>query len=414
MCGGGETQRCAGLQECGVAVDSNDDRFNLNGNNHNDNHRPSFGILLLQSFLMKRHKHLFEKICAKENLEKAFKKARKGKTTRPYVIEFEKDLAKNLTDLQKELQEVTYSPIPLKTFVLRDPKTRKICVSDFRDRIVHHAICNVLEPIYERLFIYDSYANRKGKGTLAAIKRFDSFAQKVSYTKFIDKNEVLLPSGYVFKADIRKYFENISHKRLLEILQIKIEDHRTLLIIERIIQNYHTSPERGMPLGNLTSQFLANVYLHELDIYVKHTLRAKYYIRYVDDFVILHPSRIQLEHHRVQIESFLQNTLSLQLHSEKSKILPVHRGVDFLGFRCFAHTRLLRKRNMRSIFTYLNQEKISTATPDEIHSVIQGWTAYAKLAQTHTLRKRVNALMEDILIQKTVFNQQSTTDLHIL
>src|SRR3989344_7483358 len=165
---------------------------------------------------MKRYGNLFEKLCSYENLELAFERAKKGKTFKPYVMEFESNLKSNLLQLRQDLLFHSYSPEPLKTFIIREPKTRKISKSAFRDRIVHHALINIIEPIFDKTFIYDSYANRKGKGTLKAIERFDYFKRKIY------KN--LASEGFCFKADIKHYFEEVNHKILIKITKRKIKD----------------------------------------------------------------------------------------------------------------------------------------------------------------------------------------------
>lgn len=156
---------------------------------------------------------LYERLYDYANLELAFRKARKGKTRRPYVMEFEERLEENLITLRDELVNHTYAPRPLETFILKDPKTRRISRSDFRDRVVHHALCNIIEPIFERIFIFDSFANRKGKGVLKALERFDVFKRKVS------KNHTR--ACFVLKADIRKYFDTVDHEVLLTIIAKK-------------------------------------------------------------------------------------------------------------------------------------------------------------------------------------------------
>ena len=237
---------------------------------------------------MKTYKNLYPEIYSLKNLFFAWKEARKGKTKRNYIIEFEKNLGVNLRALHYELKFQIYKPKPLKTFILRDPKTRKISKSDFRDRIVHHALIRVIEPIFDKSFICDSCANRKGKGTLYALKKFEKFRRKITsnYTSF----------GYCLKADIRHYFQEVDHEILLNIIKRRIKDEKMTWLIGIILENnVPDNPKgKGMPLGNLTSQFFANVYLNELDYFVKHELKAKYYIRYVDDFVILHSSREKL------------------------------------------------------------------------------------------------------------------------
>jgi RNA-directed DNA polymerase len=213
---------------------------------------------------MKTHKNLYEKLISFENLVLAWKKARKGKTKKSYLIKFEKNLETNLLYLQEELKQEVYQPKPLEDFIIRDPKTRKISKSDFRDRIVHHAIVNVLEPIYEKSFIYDSCASRRKKGNLFALKRFRKFFIKVSENKifkhkgFKDNNYV---RGYCLKADIKHYFQEVNHDILLRILERKIQDKKVLNLITRILKNNAGGggENKGMPLGNLTSQFFANI-----------------------------------------------------------------------------------------------------------------------------------------------------------
>jgi len=248
--------------------------------------------------IMKTYSNLYPEIYSMKNFILAWKEARKGKTKKGYVIEFEKNLRDNLKLLHYELKFQYYKPKPLETFILRDPKTRKISKSDFRDRIVHHALVRIIEPIFDKTFIYDSCANRKGKGNLFALKRFYKFVRKVSrngkMNGWFNNNQI---KGYCFKADIKHYFQEVNHNILLDIIKRKITDERVLWLIKRILDNNNSSnlgQIKGMPLGNLTSQFFANVYLNELDYFVKHKLKAKYYIRYVDDFVILHSSREQL------------------------------------------------------------------------------------------------------------------------
>ncbi|MBU2638071.1 MAG: reverse transcriptase/maturase family protein [Nanoarchaeota archaeon] len=353
---------------------------------------------------MKTYKHLFEQLCSIENLELAFRKARKHKTLKLYVVQFEKNLTENLQFLHHELISDTYTPLPLNEFILRDPKTRKISVSDFRDRVVHHAVCNIIEPIFENYFIYDSYANRKGKGNLKAIQRFDYFKRKVSCNgrKIRNSQDDNYVKGYALKADIKRYFDNVSHETLMNIISRKIADKAVLKLIWKILRNHNIkSKSRGMPLGNLTSQFFANVYLNELDQFIKHRIKAKYYLRYVDDFVILHKSRLQLRKWKRQIEEFLKYKLLLELHPQKSKILPLGRGIDLLGFKCFFHFRILRRKNIRKM-----QKKIETFNllcqenrTNTIHLMdsLQGWNAYAMHANSYKLRRIItNKAIETI------------------
>ena len=260
--------------------------LDLNSNNRslansNDNGR----MVWLARFFKMDEENLYLKIISLKNLILAWRRARKGKTKKIYVKEFEENLAYNLKILHEELKTQIYYPRPLITFILRDPKTRKISKSDFRDRIVHHAIVNILEPIFDKSFIYDSCANRKGKGNLFAIKRFEKFQRRVTNN--------LHSEAFCFKADIKHYFHEIDHEILLRIIKRKIKDEKVIWLIELILKNFDDR-DKGIPLGNLTSQFFANIYLNELDYFVKHKLKAKYYIRYVDDFILLNPSREEL------------------------------------------------------------------------------------------------------------------------
>lgn len=317
---------------------------------------------------MKSYKNLYQEIYNLGNLFLAWRKARKGKTKRYYVIEFEKDLINNLLKLQEELINQTYSPKPLKTFILRDPKTRKISKSAFRDRIIHHAIINIIEPLFEKTFIHDSCANQIGKGNLFALKRFNKFIKKVSgngkviKNKFNDNNFVY---GYCLKADIKHYFHEVSHNILLDIIKRKIKDEKVIWLIKKILDNGGKAGV-GMPLGNLTSQFFANIYLNELDYFVKHKLKVKYYLRYVDDFVLLHPSKNQLESWKGKINHFLKSRLKIELHQDKSKIIPLSKGIDFVGFRNFYYFKLLRKRNTDKIIFKIRTYKAGNISKEKV------------------------------------------------
>ena len=337
--------------------------------------------------LKKENKNLYSQIYGLKNLALAFKKAKKGKTKRRYIKRFQKNLRKNLLKLKEELMAQSYKPHPLKTFIIRDPKTRKISKSAFRDRVVHHALCNIIVSDFEKNFIYDSHANQIGKGPLKAIQRFDKFKKKVS------RNNTR--KCFIFKADIKHYFEEINHNILMNILKRKINDKDVLWLIKLIIHNQVIWGKeiKGMPLGNLTSQFFANVYLNELDQFAKHKLKAKYYIRYVDDFVILHDSKDQLKKWEDEIKIFLKEKLDLELHPNKSQISKLEKGIKFLGFRIFYHHKLLRKSNMKHFERKLNQMKImfkeGLLDREEIIEKLEGWLAYAMDGDTYKYRKYI-------------------------
>jgi len=212
-------------------VNNFNNRSNANDRNHFNNNGQFLRIAqtLAEIYSMITYKNLWEGLCSYENLEFAYKKARKHKTTKDYVIEFERDLENNLLLLRSELLLHCYQPKPLVNFIIRDPKTRKISKSDFRDRVIHHALCGIIEPIFDETFIHDSYANRVGKGALKAVQRFDYFKRKVS------RNNTF--PCYILKADIKKYFETVNHDVLIKIIRKKIRDNNVLWLIRKILDN---------------------------------------------------------------------------------------------------------------------------------------------------------------------------------
>jgi RNA-directed DNA polymerase len=346
---------------------------------------------------MKTYKNLYPKIFSMGNLTLAWRKARLGKTHKPDIIEFEKNIEKNLLALHYELKNKTYKPLPLTTFVLRDPKTRIISKSDFRDRVVHHALVRVLEPIYESTFICDSCANRKGKGTHYAIKRLDYFIRKVSDNyKTINKFSNGI-QGYCLKADIKHYFNEVNHEILINLISKKIKDSDVIWLIRQILNNCDKAGI-GMPLGNLTSQFLANLYLDPFDKFVKQTLKLEYYLRYVDDFIILNKSREELV--LGAIEFFLKNNLKLRLHPQKSRIIPLSKGIDFVGFRNFAHHKLLRKRNIKNMKQKIKLFEESAIDFRTLAESYQGWQAYANRGNTYRLRRDIKNKIINVIWNK--------------
>lgn len=392
------------VNEFAIAVarfNANSDRANLNCNRNPTDSNDRLGITQgSRALTMKTYRKQYEKLCSYENLYLAYQKARKEKTKKQYVLDFEAHLEGNLIRLQKELQTFDYKPNKLKKFIVRDPKTRTIHASAFRDRVVHHALVNILEPIFERIFIQDSYASRKNRGTHLAVNRFIYFIRKVSSNgRFVkgawNRNSVC---GYVLKADIKKYFDYVDHKILLGIIRRKVRDEGVLWLVKVILDNFETSKEeKDMPLGNYTSQFFANVYLNELDYFVKHVLKAKYYIRYVDDFVILHRRKKMLEHYKDRITRYLA-CLEITIHPDKSDILPLRNGITFLGYRIFYHYRLLRKRNIKHFKKefegYLELYKEGFVTKKMLLEQLQGWFGYAQWANTYNLRQQVLKYLE--------------------
>ena len=282
-------------------------------------------------------KEIFCKVFTLENLYVAYFKARRGKRYKTDVLKFSYFIEENLINIQNHLVWKTYQPKPFKEFYVYDPKQRLISAPTFEDRIVHHALCNVIEPLFERRFIYDSYACRKGKGTHAAVERVQTFLKRA----FITFGRQQL---YILKCDVSKYFPSIDHAILLQILARTIQDDDTLWLCETIIRASNESG-KGLPVGALTSQLFANVYLDIFDHYIKDKLGVKYYVRYMDDFVIIHYDKKFLHDLRRKIEVFLDERLSLKLNP-KTSVFPTKHYIDFCGYR-IKHSHLKpRKRNI--------------------------------------------------------------------
>jgi len=288
---------------------------------------------------MRRHNNLYSRIHDFENLHLAFRKASRGRRLTPGVLNFRENLEENLIGIQDELIQGTYVPRPYRTFTIYEPKERIIHVAPFRDRVVHHAVMNIIEPIWDRLFIYDTYACRKGKGTHAGVNRT---------TEFLRTAQAKWGNTYCFQGDISKCFPSINHHILMRIIGHKIKCKDTLRLFGKIIFNGGNPADpdsHNLPIGNLVSQWAANLYMSELDYFVKHRLKVQYYVRYMDDFILLSGDKKQLHEYRRAVEVFLWDVLRMKLNP-KSDVYPVSRGVDFLGYRIWSSHRLLRKSSL--------------------------------------------------------------------
>lgn len=271
-----------------------------------------------------------------------------GKRKRRDVTEFSLHLFDHIVSLHHDLVNRRYHHGSYQAFCVNDSKLRDIHKASVRDRLLHHAIYRILYPFFDRKFIFDSYSCRKDKGTHRAINRFRIFARKVSrnYTGAI----------WVVKGDIRKFFANIDHEILIAILKKYINDANTMWLLEEIISSFSIgNTSKGLPLGNLTSQLLVNIYMNEFDQFVKRKLKATYYIRYADDFVIFHRSKNYLIALIPQLQSYLHDELKLTLHPNKLFIKPLSLGIDFLGWIHFPYHRVLRTSTKRRMFTTLQQ-----------------------------------------------------------
>lgn len=285
---------------------------------------------------------MFENITSVENLLEAWEEFLPGKRSKPDVIEFSLHLMDNVFKLHRDLVSSTYRHGPYHAFNISDPKPRSIHKATVRDRLLHHAVYCVLYPYFDRRFIADSFSCQEGKGTHRALRRFERFGYQVS------KNGTR--TCWVLKCDVKKFFANIDHTTLLNILRQHL-DGKTIQLIAIIVESFHSArPGVGLPLGNLTSQLLVNVYMNEFDRYVKHALKIKHYLRYADDFVIFSRDWAQLETFLSEIEKFLRERLKLELHPDKISIRTLASGVDFLGWVHFSDHRVLRTATKRRMF----------------------------------------------------------------
>ena len=340
---------------------------------------------------MKTHKNLFPRIISFENLLLAAFLASKNKRNRPNVIQFNKNLEDNLFLLQEQLINRTYQPGEYDSFYIFEPKKRLISAAPFRDRVVHHALCNIIEPFFEKSFIFDTYANRVNKGTHRAINRFQKYLRQYCY---------------LLKCDIKKYFPSIDHEILKAEIRRKIADQQTLWLIDLIIDSSNPQEpvldyfpgddlltpiqrRKGLPIGNLTSQFFANVFLNRFDHFVTENLGFSAYVRYVDDFVIFSDNKQILSKIYFEIEKFLTK-FRLKLKRSKCHIFKNDVGIEFLGQRIFPTHRLLKKSNVRRFCKRLKKFNSKLTNGEMSHREVQqriaSWLGHAKQADTFRLR----------------------------
>ena len=303
---------------------------------------------------MKIYRDVFEKIVSPENLFNSWANFKHDKRKRIDVQEFEVNLEENIFKLHRELKTGIYKHGSYKPFYIHDPKQRLIHKAEVRDRVVHHAIYSVLNPTFEPTFISNSFSCRIGKGTHKGVRTLERILRKVSINN--------TGSCFALKCDIKKFFDNIDHQILLHILGKRIKDEKAMWLLEELIKSYSDSNERegerhsGLPIGNLTSQLFANVYLNEFDQFVKHKLKIKYYIRYTDDFVIVNKNKKYLQDLVIPINRFLKSNLKLSLHQNKLTIRKYRQGIDFLGYILFPYYKLVRTKTKRRILKNLEED----------------------------------------------------------
>lgn len=298
--------------------------------------------------------HTYEDIISPENLLKAWEEFLPGKRNKEDVHQFSLNLMENIFDLHNDLKNKTYKHGKYKAFNISDPKPRNIHKASVRDRLLHHAVYRELYPFFDKVFSYCSYSCRVNKGTHRAVNRFKFFARKVS------KNNSR--TIWVLKCDIRKFFASVDQIILLNILEYYIPDPDTIWLFKRIVESFYTTkPGVGLPLGNLTSQLLVNIYMNEFDQWIKHRMKAKCYIRYADDFVILDYNKDRLLELTPKIGKFLEENLKLKLHPNKLYLKTWSSGVDFLGWVNFPNHKVLRTSTKRRVLAALNSsEDLST------------------------------------------------------
>ncbi len=308
---------------------------------------------------MKIYKDIFNKIISLENLFLAWDKFKSDKQKKQDVQQFEWKLEKNIFQLHRDLTSKTYKHGSYVSFYIRDPKQRRIHKALVRDRILHHAISNVLNPIFELIFIPNSMSCRIEKGTHRGIDILDKTIRQLSQNGF--------KLCFVLKCDIKKFFETVDHSKLLSILRKRIKDKNAIWLLEKIIGSFSSQYsniffKKGLPIGNLTSQLFANIYLNEFDQFIKQKLRIKNYIRYTDDFVVVSRDKKYLEDIIPQIREFLSDELGLRLHPNKVYIRKFNQGIDFLGYIILPHHRLLRTKTKKRMFKKLKKRIVEFRT----------------------------------------------------
>ena len=344
---------------------------------------------------MKVWHSIYDKIIIKENIARCYKEFLAGKRNKKDVIKFDDNKEENLEAIRTSLLSKTYKPGSYSQFYVRDPKTRIIHKAPVVDRIVHHIVSSVLEKIYEPTFIPYSYACRKNKGTHKGVLALQKMARKVS------RNNTR--TCWVLKCDISKFFASVNHKKLLKILSRKIKDPDFLELLSKIIDSFSSdktidlNDKKGIPIGNLTSQFFSNIYLNEFDQFVKHELKVKYYLRYADDFAFLSYDKNYILNLINPIQEFLKDELDLDLHPKKIIIGKFSSGIDFLGYIIFPRHILPRtktkRRLMKKIREKIKQFKAGNITAESLNQTIQSYYGFLVHANAYKFKQELQNLI---------------------
>jgi RNA-directed DNA polymerase len=351
--------------------------------------------------IMKSFRHLYPQVTTWYNLHLAWQKAHKGKRGKEPAADFEYALEDNLLALQAELTEKTYQPGPYHSFYIQEPKRRLISAAPFRDRVVHHALCNVIEPIFDRSFVADSYANRVGKGTHLALDRCQAYSRRFRY---------------VLQCDIRQFFPSIDHAILRRQLARKLQDEDVLWLIDQILaggrgvlsEQYEMAwfpgddllavhRPRGLPIGNLTSQFWANCYLNGFDHFIKRDLKCPGYVRYVDDFLLFADDKPTLHAWLAALQNRLVG-LRLTIHPHAHP-RPVTEGIPFLGFVVYPTHRRVKRRKVVHYRRHLREQmRRYRAGEEDLYSVqasVRGWINHVRYGDTWGLRA---AVLQEVVV----------------
>lgn len=333
---------------------------------------------------MKVYKKLFAEIINPQNLFLAWDEFKRGKQKRDDVLGFEKNLEQSIFQLHRDLKNMTYAHGAYADFHIYDPKRRHVHKATVLDRVLHHAVFKILNRVYEPTFIARSFSCRIDKGSHKGVLAVDGMIKKVS------KNNTR--PCYVLKCDIKKFFDTIDHTILLNILKRKIKDTETMWLLEKIVSGFvggygDLFSPKGVPIGNLTSQLFANVYMNEFDQFMKHELKVEHYARYTDDFIVVSGDRKYLEGLIESIGVFLRDKLKLSLHPEKVEILKYEQGVDFLGYVMFAHHKQIRKRTWKRIVRKLKEKivehKNGLLTKESLDQTVQSYLGALSHADAH-------------------------------
>lgn len=291
--------------------------------------------------------YTYNELINMQNVLRAWQDYSSGKSGKKEVLEFWLEQEGHIFALHYELSKETYKHSPYKKFVIYDPKERIIHKSAPVDRVVHQMIYNYLNPIFEDRFIFDTYASIRYRGNHLAVKNFR--------IKCLRESRSGRKTTWVLKCDIKKFFDSIDHEILLSLFERKVRDKKILKLIRDILASYNVSPGKGLPLGNLTSQLFANIYLHEFDYYAKHVLRIKNYIRFNDDFVIISEDRNLLHDYSLDIKEFLRCRLKLNLPDSKISVRKFDWGIDFLGFIILPGGILLRSKTKKRMLRKMGE-----------------------------------------------------------